>query len=1076
MNIKVSHTIFSIVVLCFRCFSLLAQEATFIPNQGQWPGTFDYKTNLSSGAIFFDKGGFYALLASDEGHHFHNEEHNHGANHEDLKAVNIRMDWVGANTDHLEPEHADSYYHNYFLGKSPDTWKTEVPVFKTLIYEDIYPGIDAKYYSVDGLFKYDIHLAAGSNPASIKMKYSGVKTIATNRNKLIIITALGELEEWIPEAYQQIGDRKKRVNCYYIVQGNTVSFKLGKYDADHPVVIDPVLVFSSFNGSIADNFGFTATYDNDGNFYGGGTALEVGFQGTPGVVQIPFGGGPMDITINKFSDDGTTMLFATHLGGSQTDAPHSLNVTPQNELLILGNTDSDNFPTTSGAFQTNFVQGPSFYNFQNFPYYRKGSSIFVAKLSSDGTNLISSTLLGDDKGDGINKRIYRNYGDYFRGDILSLPNGNIAFTSSSLSKNLPLTLNGIDTSGVDQNAVVVLMNSSLSQIIWGSYFGGTGHESGYSIKSDGTYFYVAGATNSTTLPASTGGLNSSGLGKLDGYVAKFQISNGNLVQSTFIGGLEDDQVFFLDLDKDNNVYLHGQTQSVMPISTGTYGTPNAQQFIQKINNSLTSTIWNTTVGTGTKSDWVPTAFMVDRCYNLYMSGWNGSVNSGISGNTFSTHNTNGLPTSSDAFQTTTDGSDFYFMILAKDAQSFLFGSYFGGTSEDHVDGGTSRFSPDGVIYQAVCAGCGGGTFPTTPSSYSPTKPNPNECNLGAIKIDFEKTVRAMANIDPVMGFDTICDTLIVNLSNTSLHANKFFWDFGNGQTSSQYQPTVRYSSFGTYIITLIAEDTICDLSDTTKMVVTHQQGAQTIADFDASYAGCNRDYEATFFNFSDNADVFEWDFGDGTTSNLAEPVHSFPDSGTYTIQLIAINSACNRRDTLRKSITFIDTLVAPSVYTTYPDCSDGKIEVEIVNNRKRFEYRWTYNGKSFSGDHPNIVFQQRGIHQVLLSVIDTLCNARHDFTFEINVLSVNKTTYIPNSFTPDGDGTNDQFLISGESCDGGDYMRIYNRWGQLVFETNNPFDTFWDGTYKGDPAQQGVYTFVLKVGKEVTREHVTLIR
>src|SRR5690606_14805881 len=215
----------------------------------------------------------------------------------------------------------------------------------------------------------------------------------------------------------------------------------------------------------------------------------------------------------------------------------------------------------------------------------------------------------------------------------------------------------------------VVMNPNLSQIVWGSYFGSNGDETGYSIKSDGTYLYAAGATSSNTLPGTSGALHPSALGQLDGYIAKFQIANGNLVQSTFIGGTQDDQVFFLDLDKDDNVYIHGQTESVLPISSGTYGTANAQQFIQKLGNNLTTLQWSTTVGTGTKSDWVPTAFMVDRCYNLYMSGWNGDVNTNVSGNFFSTHNTNGLPTSNDAFQTTTDGSDFYFMILAKDAQS-----------------------------------------------------------------------------------------------------------------------------------------------------------------------------------------------------------------------------------------------------------------------------------------------------------------------------------------------------------------------------------------------------------------------
>src|SRR5690606_35406161 len=147
------------------------------------------------------------------------------------------------------------------------------------------------------------------------------------------------------------------------------------------------------------------------------------------------------------------------------------------------------------------------------------------------------------------------------------------------------------------------------------------------------------------------------------------------------------------------------------------------------------------------------------------------------------------------------------------------------------------------------------------------------------------------------------------------------------------------------------------------------------------------------------------------------------------------------------------TVADPTVLLSYPDCSEGRVNVDIENNRQRYEFNWTYNGKSYSGAQPQIIFQQIGMHQVRLTIIDTLCNANYEYQFEVNVRSINKTTFIPNTFTPDGDGVNDQFEIFGESCEGSDYMRIYNRWGQVVFETNSPFDTFWDGTYKGEPAQ-----------------------
>lgn len=1063
--------VFFTVITTLVCTALKAQDAVFVPNQGQWKGDFDYKLNTTAGAMFFDEKGWYCMLLPERDHHHSADDHPEVHLNE---AANIRMTWVNANAPEMEGRESYSYHHNYILGNNPDRWRSNVPCNSQLLYTNLYPGIDVLYQQQAGKLKYDIHLKAGTAASQIKMRFEGADEVTLTEGRLVIHTAIGTISEWIPEAYQIINGRKKEINCRYTLEDGQVGFSLGKHNTDHDVVIDPILVFSTYNGSIASNFGLTATYDLDGNFYGGGAALQVGFQATPGSVQIPFGGGEMDVTINKFSADGSTQLYATHLGGSFTDAPHSLNISPNNELIILGNTDSDDFPVSGNAYQSSFVSGPDFSG-PGDDNYKYGSNIFVAKLNSSGTTLLSSTYFGGSGGDGINQDIYKNYGDHYRGDILVMSNGNIAFTSNALSKNLPLNNNGLNLINTGQKAVVVVFNSSLSQMVWGSYLGGTGSETGYSIKTDGTFLYTSGSTTSGELPNTGGAVDSLNQGKMDGYISKFRISDGTLIRTTFIGGPQDDQAFFIDLDRNNDIYVHGQTKSTTNISSGKYGTPNARQYIQKLNYQLDSVLWSTALGTGTKTDWVPTAFMVDRCYNIYISGWNGMVNEGISGNNFSNNNTNNLPVSADAFQKTTDGSDFYFMVLSRDAESFLFGSYFGGTSEEHVDGGTSRFSPDGIIYQAVCAGCFGQTFPTTPQSYSPTKPN-NECNLGAIKIDFQQTVRSLPIVSPTAGYDTICDDLIVNFSNNSLHANDFFWDFGNGQTSTADEPSVTYSAFGTYTVTLIARDTVCDIADTNTLQIVHSQGAVVNSDFSMTYAGCDRDYEVSFTNNSSNGTVYLWSFGDGNTSNLSEPTHSYTDSGQYTIRLIAINTICNKSDTLEQTVSFIDSTIAPEIHVSYPECSDGKLEVGIKEGRDRYIYSWQYNSKSISGAQPDIRFNSAGIYQIDLNITDTLCNVEYQHEFEVRVDALKKDTYIPNAFTPDGDGVNDHFEVSGESCEGSDYMRIYNRWGQLIFETNDPFNTYWDGTYKGKPAQQGVYTFILKVGEKTEREHVTLIR
>lgn len=1067
------YSLFALLLQVSGGRSVFAQEAAFIPNKGQWEGNFKYKLTLSDGAMFFKEDGYRLLLTSKSQGNIHEHQHQHMVLPD--QAFIVDMQWVGAdNNISMSGSNSYPYYTNYFLGKDSNKWKSGVPSYSKIRYNNIYNNIHAEYFSRDGYLKYDLIIDSGGRVEDIKMKYRGQSDLNLFKGRLHIQSSLGDIQEFIPEAYQIIDGKRKKVNCSYVLNGDVVGFSVGKYNPDLPLIIDPVLIFSSFTGSVAMNFGYTATYDSKGNFYAGGTALGNGYPASPGVIQQNYGGGSMDVTINKFSEDGSQMIFATHLGGLHSESPHSLNITANDELLILGNTDSEDFPTTLNALQDSFIAGPDFSTF-NYPFFDFGSNIFVSKISSDGKTLLASTYLGQADGEGINVDFRKNYGDRSRGDILSLANGDIAFTSTSLSKNLGLMNVGPPLSQAGQKAILVVMNSNLSQMRWGSYFGGSGSETGYSLKEDGGSLYISGATNSSDLPQSNTGVLSSNQGRIDGYIARFDQASGSLLNSTYIGTSQDDQCFFIDFDKDGNLYAHGQTRGQMPISSGVYGTPGAFQFIQKLSPDLGTLLWSTAVGSGNKSDWSPTAFMVDRCDNIYMSGWNGEVNNGVGSNTFNNSNTFNLPLTADAYQSTTDGSDFYFMILDRNAASLLYGSYFGGNSEEHVDGGTSRFSPKGIMYQAVCAGCDAGSFPTTPQSFSPTKPN-SDCNLGAIKIDFQQTVRSLPAINISTGFDTICNELSVHLSNNSLHANKYFWDFGNGQTSTLPQPNVTYTSFGTYTITLIAQDTICDISDTNTITVNHSKGAKTRADFSMNYAGCDKSYRVELENLSKNANSYQWEFSDGIQSNLSSPTHNFNDTGTYTIRLIAFDNVCGTSDTVIKTLSFIDTIPAPQLSVYVQECSDGKLGIDLQNHRDRYAYSWDFNNTLYKGRTPNIRVRNRGQYTGTLNISDSICNTVYDLEFSLEVESIYPPIYIPNTFTPNGDGYNDRFQPSGENCQPTDYLRIFNRWGQMVFETNKPFDDFWDGSYNGKAAPQGVYSYSLKSGELLIKDYLLLIR
>ncbi|MGB0175965.1 MAG: PKD domain-containing protein, partial [Owenweeksia sp.] len=775
-----------------------------------------------------------------------------------------------------------------------------------------------------------------------------------------------------------------------------------------------------------------------------------------------------------FSAIGDTLLFSTYIGGNLNDLPHSLVVNENNQLFILGNTGSNDYPITAQAFQKSFMGGPST-KLRAFAF-NTGSDIVISKLSADGTSLLASTFLGGAGVDGINTGIYKNYGDNSRGEII-YADSRVFIISQTTTPSLSLPNAYRDTLLGQQDALIACLSNDLSSIVWGTYFGGAANDAGYSIKADRTdQLVVAGATYSTNLDTLSSTHTTNARGDADGYMALFDRNSGSFKGATYVGTSALDQIFLLDIDENNNLYAFGQTKGTMSITSGLYGTPGAQQFIKKFNSSLTQELWSTTIGSGpSKGDLVPTAFLVDDCFNIYLSGWNGQSNkpensSPVQGNTFS------LPLTPDAEQSVTDGSDFYFMVLGRNANSLIYASYFGGNSHEHVDGGTSRFDPKGTIYQAVCAGCSQESFPTTPGVVSETNKS-NNCNLGAIKLDFEATVRSRPKIDFTQDTDTICDTLFIHFSNESINAQIFEWDFGNGRTSTNSEPISFYENFGTYTIRLIATDTNCSISDTSFITVTHDSGTYINPGFTADYIGCDSEFRATFTNSSEGAQAFQWDFGDGGQSQLANPVHFFTDTGTFVVTLTAINTKCKTSETFSDTIVFQDTSVIPEPVAEISLCGDGSVDILLKDDRRRYDYTWDFgNGEVIKRRYPGYRYQEPGIYTIKVSVLDSICNRTYFLEYPIVIQEIISEVFIPNAFSPNGDDINEKLEIFGNRCDGSSEIHIFNRWGEEVFYSEEPFKEFWDAKFEGSPAPMGVYTYHLRNGKQHYRGSITLFR
>jgi gliding motility-associated-like protein len=889
-------------------------------NMGQWEDNILFRAGLDGGALFLEKNAltfnFYDKKKYRAIHHGSILKGNY--KDLDIKCHAYKIIFENCNAASVvEKSQQGPDYENFYLGKDKGKWKSRVRNYHQVFLRDLYKGIDYEMITGANGLKYNFHVKANADPSEIKLQYKGVDKIKLLDGTLVLHLSINDVIEQKPYAYQLINGQVKEVKCAYRFKNNVLGFDFAEgYDKQYELVIDPVLVFAAQSGSTADNFGMTATYDTQGNLYSGGTVFNNGYPVTLGAFSTSFSGTPQngitDVVITKYNSTGNSLLFSTYIGGSQAEIVSSLIVDANDNLCFYGATGSSNFPVTTGAYDVSFNGGQYLSFLFNGTTFNNGTDIYIGKFNSTGTALLGCTYLGGSDNDGVNHvnhlsliavinsvyyyeyatdSLQRNYGDQYRGEIQLDALNNIYITSSTRSSDFPTVSAYDNTLGGKQDAIVSKFNSSLTQLLFSTYLGGSLNECGNSIiVNSNSEVYVTGGTCSSDFPV-TPGANSTiyNGGQTDGFITHFNVTGNSLLQSTFVGTNSYDQCYFIQTDKYNDIYVYGQSLGNMPIvNSGTfvpYNNPGCHQFITRFNSSLSVKNMSTVFGYSySHLDLSPSAFAVDKCNNIYLSGWGGDL-------IYGTYVTTNMPLLN-ATQNTTDGYDFYFMGLDSNAVNLKYGSYFGGPiSHEHVDGGTSRFDPGGRIYQSVCAGCGGNEdFPVTPGAWPGTPGYTNHssnCNNGVVKIDFQLQLAiATISTNTLSG----CSPLTISLINATPPAGStatYTWDLGNGNTTSATpNPVVTYTNPGTYTIMLTVMDNLtCNKIDRTKTFITVLPKPNS--SFSVTGGQCTNTVEVSSTASGNlNANPYSWDFGDGSpASNLSSTSYTYPGNGTYTISL-----------------------------------------------------------------------------------------------------------------------------------------------------------------------------------------------
>ena len=618
---------------------------------------------------------------------------------------------------------------NYFIGKDPSQWRTNIPTYSKVRYAAVYPGIDLVYYGNDGRLEYDFVVSPGADPSTIHLAFNGADPATadpTINDKGDLVLRLGhdEVRFEKPVVYQQtdkhVVSRHYVDGRYRLTADGKVTFQLGNYDKSKPLVIDPVLVYSTYlQGNLSDG-AYRVFVDSSGSAYVSGGTESLNFPTTPGAFQTTFGGSgtgcseePVfqcgDAFVTKMNPAGSALIWSTYLGGSNPDAGFAITADASG-VYVAGQTSSFDFPVTAGAFQTTLPVNST----------RGG---FITKLNSSGSALVYSTYLSGSTTDKL------------RGLAVDA-SGNAYVTGGTLSSDFPVTANAFQKNlAGTSNAFVSKMNPTGTALAYSTFIGGTGTDAANSIAIDASgNAYITGGTISTDFPtknpiqaafAGGGGTCPANHASIcgDAFVTELNPTGTALIFSSYLGGSGEDSGVGLVLDPAGNIYVSGGTDSSnFPTTTGAFqtafgggstGCTNAGEacgdaFLTEINAAKTAFVYSTYLG-GTGDDVAGLGLAIDAAGNIHMAGVTASSN---------------FPTTPNAPQLTYGGGsticspgficgDGFVTKFSLDGSTLNFSTFLGGSSDDGAGGVAQDTSGSDYVVGVTTSG----NFPTTPGAY-----------------------------------------------------------------------------------------------------------------------------------------------------------------------------------------------------------------------------------------------------------------------------------------------------------------------------------------------------------------------
>ncbi len=595
------------------------------------------------------------------------------------RSAALRLTLVGsAGPMHGEGRERLSGHVNYFTGSDRSAWRLNVPTFSRVLYPEVYRGIDVAYYGNQSELEYDFVVHPGAGPEQIRLRFEGADEVTIDPSGALRIGIAGHtIVQRPPVIYQETAGARTIVDGRYLVENDgDVVFQVARFDATRALIIDPVLIYSTFlGGSLTPSSeqGRSIAIDATGIYVTGSTPA-VDF---PTILQAfdTTANGSTDVFVAKLNPAGSGLEYGTYLGGTSDDLGTGIAVDAAGSAYVTGSTQSTSFPTTADAFDTT-ANG--------------GSDVFVVKLNPTGSTLDYGTYLGASS--------------FEQGAGIAVDAAGSAYvTGFTLSTSFPTTPGGFDTTFAGtQDVFVAKLHPAGTSLEYGTYLGGSSSDAGTGIAVDAAgSAYVTGSTSSADFPTTAGAFDTIANGSNDVFVTKLSPAGSALEYGTYLGGNSSDLGTAIAVDAAGSAHVTGSTLSGnFPTTAGAFDTIASganDVFVAKLHPTGTSLEYGTYLG-GSSSD-AGTGIAVDAAGSAYVTG------STISAD---------FPTTAGAFDTIANGANDVFVTKLNAAGGGLeYGTYLGGSSDDRSIG----IAVDAAGRAYVTGFTGSADFPTTAGAF-----------------------------------------------------------------------------------------------------------------------------------------------------------------------------------------------------------------------------------------------------------------------------------------------------------------------------------------------------------------------